>query len=131
MAVMEMEAARRKGMVRGRESRNQTLTTKLTPKEAAAVETASRAEGKTVGEWLRDLALRELPGGSNQLPLLPLMGEIAGIRLLLINTLEPALRGDKMTPEQFREMLRYVKTNKRKAAADMLASYAEGTTEQL
>jgi len=131
MAVMEMEAARRKGMVRGRESRNQTLTTKLTPTEAAAVETASRAEGKTVGEWLRDLALRELPGNSCQLPLLPLMGEIAGIRLLLINTLEPALRGDKMTPEQFKEMLRYVKTNKRKAAADMLASYAEGTTEQL
>ena len=59
------------------------------------------------------------------------MGEIAGIRLLLINTLEPLLRGDKMTPDQFREMLRYVKTNKRKAAADMLASYAEGTTEQL
>jgi hypothetical protein len=35
-----------------------------------------------------------------------------------------------MTPEQFKEMLRYVKTNKRKAAADMLASYAEGIPEQ-
>ena len=35
-----------------------------------------------------------------------------------------------VTPEQFKEMLRYVKTNKRKAAADLLASYAEGTTEQ-
>ena len=130
MAVLDMEAARRKGMVRGRESRNQTLTTKLTPTEAAAVENTSRAEGKTVGEWLRDLALRELPSASRQLPSLALMGEIAGIRLLLINTLEPLLRGDKMTPDQFREMLRYVKTNKRKAAADMLASYAEGTTEQ-
>ena len=131
MAVLEMEAARRKGMVRGRESRNQTLTTKLTPTEAAAVENTSRAEGKTVGEWLRDLALRELPSASRQLPSLALIGELTGIRLLLINTLEPLLRGDKMTPEQFKEMLRYVKSNKRKAAADMLASYAEGTTEQL
>jgi hypothetical protein len=131
MAVLEKEAARRKGMVKGRESRNQTLTTKLTPTEAAAVETASRAEGKTVGEWLRDLALRELPSASRQLPSLALMGEITAIRLLLINTLEPFLRGEKMTPEQFKEMLRYVKTNKRKAAADMLASYAEGNTEQL
>jgi hypothetical protein len=52
------------------------------------------------------------------------------LRLLLINTLEPLLRGEKMTPEQFKEMLRYVKTNKRKAAADMLASYAEGASEQ-
>jgi len=130
MAVLAMEAVRRKGMVRGRESRNQTLTTKLTPTEAAAIEAASRAEGKTVGEWLRDLALRELPNASGQPSFFALMGEVSGMRLLLINTLEPLLRGDKMTPEQFKEMLRYVKTNKRKAAADMLASYAEGTTEQ-
>jgi len=34
-----------------------------------------------------------------------------------------------MTPEQLSEMPRYVKANKRKAAADMLASYAERTTE--
>jgi hypothetical protein len=130
MAVLNIETTRRKGTVKGRESRNQTLNTKLTPTEAAAVETASEAEGKAVGEWLRDLALRELGRDNRQLPSLALMGEITAMRLLLINTLEPLLRGDKMTPEQFKEMLRYVKTNKRKAAADMLASYAEGTTEQ-
>jgi hypothetical protein len=56
--------------------------------------------------------------------------ELQALRLLLINTLEPLLRGEKMTPEQFKEMLRYVKANKRKAAVDMLASYAEGATEQ-
>ncbi|WP_263359643.1 hypothetical protein [Acidicapsa ligni] len=130
MAVLNIETTRRKGTVKGRESRNQTLNTKLTPTEAAAVEAASEADGKAVGEWLRDLALRELGRDNRQLPSLALMGEITAIRLLLINTLEPLLRGDKMTPEQFKEMLRYVKTNKRKAAADMLASYAEGTTEQ-
>jgi hypothetical protein len=51
--------------------------------------------------------------------------------LLLINTLEPLLRGDKMTADQFKEMLRYVKANKRKAAEDTLASYAERSTEQI
>jgi hypothetical protein len=61
---------------------------------------------------------------------LPILGEIAGLRLLLVNGLEPLLRGEKMTPEQFKDMLRYVKANKRKAAADMLASYEEGMTEQ-
>ena len=130
MAVLNIETTRRKGTVNGRESRNQTLHTKLTPTEAAAVEAASEADGKAVGEWLRDLALRELGGNNLQLLSLALMGEITAMRLLLINTLEPLLRGEKMTPEQFKEMLRYVKTNKRKAAADMLASYAEGTTEQ-
>ena len=62
---------------------------------------------------------------------LVLMGEITSLRLLLVNTLEPLLRGDKMTAEQFKEMLRYVKANKRKAAEDTLASYAERSTEQL
>jgi hypothetical protein len=131
MAVLNIESTRRKGTVKGRESRNQTLNTKLTPTEAAAVEVASEADGKAVGEWLRDLALRELGRDNRQLPSLALMGEVTAMRLLLINTLEPLLRGDKMTPEQFKEMLRYVKTNKRKAAADILASYAEGSTEQL
>jgi hypothetical protein len=130
MAVLDMEAIRRKGAVRGRESRNQTMTTKLTAAEAAAVENVSAGEGKTVGEWLRDLALRELRDHGDQDRTLALMGELTGVRLLLINTLEPLLRGEKMTPEQFKEMLRYVKTNKRKAAADMLVSYAEGATEQ-
>ena len=130
MALLEMETVRCKGAVKGRESRNQTMTTKLTATEAAAVEAVSGGEGKTVGEWLRDLALRELRDHGDQGRSLALMGELAGVRLLLINTLEPLLRGEKMTQEQFKDMLRYVKTNKRKAGVDMLASYTEGTTEQ-
>ena len=131
MALSAIEMTRRKGTVKGRETRNQSLNTKLTPSEAAAVEAASMAQGKTVGEWMRDVALHELLSGESQVPSLAVLTEIAALRLLLINTLELMLRGEKMTPEQFKEMLRYVKTNKRKAAADMLASYAEGTTEQL
>jgi hypothetical protein len=59
------------------------------------------------------------------------MCEVTSLRLLLINTLDPLLRGEQMTSEQFKEMLRYVKANKRKAAEDTLASYAERNTEQL
>jgi hypothetical protein len=59
------------------------------------------------------------------------MGEVTSLRLLLINTLDPLLRGEQMTSEQFKEMLRYVKANKRKAAEDTLATYAERSTEQL
>ncbi len=43
---LNIETTRRKGTVKGRESRNQTLNTKLTPTEAAAVEAASEADGK-------------------------------------------------------------------------------------
>ncbi len=34
-----------------------------------------------------------------------------------------------MNVDQFKEMLRYVKTNKRKATAELMATYREGTDE--
>ena len=131
MPILDTEMKRRKGAVKGRECRNRSLNTKLTATEAAAVDAAAGTEGKMFGEWLRDLVLRELSRGTSQLQSLAAIGEIAGLRLLLINTLEPLLRGDKMTADQFKEMLRYVKANKRKAAEDTLASYAERSTEQI
>ncbi len=82
-----------------------------------------------LSEWLRDVVLAAVREQHTQ-QVAAAFTEVQALRLLLVNTLEPLLRGEKMTPEQFKEMLRYVKTNKRKAAADMLASYAEGTTEQ-
>lgn len=108
-----------------------TLNTKLTEREFADVERFCEAHAVAFSEWVREVVLREVRSADSPASTAPLLGEITGLRLLLINTLEPLLRGEKMTPEQFKEMLRYVKTNKRKAAADMLASYAEGTTEQL
>jgi hypothetical protein len=107
-----------------------TLNTKLTELEFAEVERFCESRNVAFGEWVREVVLREVRGPEDGPGNVPLLGEITGLRLLLINTLEPLLRGERMTPEQFKEMLRYVKTNKRKAAADMLASYAEGTTEQ-
>lgn len=107
-----------------------TLNTKLTELEFAEVERFCESRNMAFSEWVREVVLHEVRGAEDRPAIMPLLGEITGLRLLLINTLEPLLRGDKMTPEQFREMLRYVKSNKRKAAADMLASYAEGATEQ-
>jgi len=116
--------------IRGREKRNMTLNTKLTELEFAEVEQFCEARNVAFGEWVREVVLREVRGPEDGLGTVPLLSEITGLRLLLINTLEPLLRGEKMTPDQFKEMLRYVKTNKRKAATDVLASYAEGSTEQ-
>ena len=130
MTLISTESRQSHRKVRGREKRNMTLNTKLTELEFAEVEQFCEARNVAFGEWVREVVLREVRGSEDRLGTVPLLGEITGLRLLLINTLEPLLRGEKMAPEQFKEMLRYVKTNKRKAAADMLASYAEGTTEQ-
>jgi hypothetical protein len=128
--MLSTESRQSHRKVRGREKRNMTLNTKLTELEFAEVERFCESRSVAFSEWVREVVLREVRGTDDRPATVPLLSEITGLRLLLINTLEPLLRGEKMTPEQFKEMLRYVKTNKRKAAADMLTSYAEGATEQ-
>ena len=115
--------------LRGRARRTQSIGAKLTEREESAVLAAAERAGKAPGEWARDVLVSSARS-RDSLQDSVLFAELQSLRLLLINTLEPLLRGDKMTPEQFKDMLRYVKINKRKVAEDMLASYAEGTTEQ-
>ena len=115
--------------LKGRETRTQSIATRFTRSEERALLGVAASRGKNLREWAREVLL-DAANGQQSSDGMALFAEVQALRLLLINTLEPLLRGEKMTPEQFKEMLRYVKTNKRKAAADMLASYAEGTTEQ-
>jgi len=127
MSLLSSESQPGTRRVRGREKRNITLNTKLTRTEYAEVERHCESLGLDFGEWVRGLVLREVHNDAGGLAL---MVEVTSLRLILINTLEPLLRGDKMTAEQFKEMLRYVKANKQKAAEDTLASYAERSPNQ-
>ena len=131
MALLSSEMQPGARRVRGRVKRNITLNTKLNRNEYSEVERHCNSLGLDYGEWLRSLIMREVRDNSRNATYFALMGEVTSLRLLLINTLDPLLRGEQMTAEQFKEMLRYVKANKRKAAEDTLASYAERSTEQL
>lgn len=121
----DVSRGRRRSIVR-----TNTVSGKFTDAEAKALAKRAADRGQLLGEWAREALLTAGRQQQEERGNGALFAEVMALRLLLINTLEPLLRGDKMTPEQFKEMLRYVKTNKRKAAADMLVSYAEGTTEQ-
>jgi uncharacterized protein (DUF1778 family) len=128
MPVLDLAKSNRTIRMKGRNNRSRSIGTKVTVEEETVLIRTAEIEGKFISEWVRETLLRA--ARERIQPADALMAEVQALRLLLINTLEPLLRGEKMTPDQFKEMLRYVKTNKRKAAADMLASYAEGTTEQ-
>lgn len=110
-------------------NRSKTVSTKLTEAEFTQVERLAGDRGQWLSEWVRDVLLSAAQDQDSQHSIAT-FAEVQAIRLLLINTLEPLLRGEKLTAEQFKELLRYVKTNKRKAAKEMLASYVEGATEE-
>ena len=119
MLLNHSETDRRKGAVRGRESRNQSLNTKLTRTEFAAVELAAAAHGCALGEWVRDVILTEMSKGSASDPTL---AEIIGVRLLLVNVLRPLAAGQRITPEAFDELLDEISEAKHALAGKLAAS---------
>jgi len=121
MPILDSQMSTKRGKIRGRESRNQTLTTKVTVTEYRAVEDAASAEAKTTGEWLRDLALDAVAaraeGGSEKI----MLPEIVGVRLLLVNALRSVAIGQTMTPEAFDKLLDQIGTAKHELAGKLLA----------
>ena len=119
MLLNHSETSRKKGAVRGRESRNQSLNTKLTKTEFAAVEVAAATNGCALGEWVRDLILRELRGESTRDPSLV---EILGVRLLLVNVLRPLAAGQRLAPEAFDKLLDEISDAKHQLAGKLVTS---------
>ena len=123
MSLNHSETSRKKGAVRGRESRNQSLNTKLTRTEFAAVEAASEADGRALGEWVREAVLRAARTSSVGVLTDDLMTEIVALQLFLTDVLSPVACGERMSAEQYQELMRRVKTNKQRAAREVIAQY--------
>jgi hypothetical protein len=51
--------------------------------------------------------------------------ELVGIQMLLMNTLEPLLRGDKLVPEQLSVPFRQAQTTKVAKAQELLAKRSQ------
>jgi hypothetical protein len=120
MPTLATEWPAKRGSLKGRESRNQTLSTKLTETEYRTVENASSADGKTTGEWLRDLTLRSLRSGANDAELIAL-SEIVGVRLLLVNVLRSLGTGQRMTAEAFDKLVNEIGATKYDLAAKLIS----------
>jgi hypothetical protein len=119
MPLLDTQRPPRRGMIRGRESRNQTLTTKLTDAEHRAVEAAAGAEAKTAGEWLRDLALRAIQANTEAGTETIALSEIVGVRLLLVNVLRSLATGQKLSSEAFDKLLDDISAAKHELAGKL------------
>jgi len=121
MGQVDMIEERTSEKLRGRDRRSRNLSTKLTTNEAKAVEEAASRAGKTPSEWARDLLLRGVVVGSHTPMEMHIFTELVGIQMLLMNTLEPLLRGDKIALEQLTILFRQVQTTKATRAQELLA----------
>jgi hypothetical protein len=98
------------------------VTTKLCPQEVEDIERLAKKRGQQRGEFIRQLILDALARDSGELTVSPELIEIIGLRLMLMNLLEPLATGQKMTPESFAGIIAEVKKHKRALAVKTLTN---------
>lgn len=115
---------------RGRESRTQSIATRFTQGEEKALMEKAVAQGQNLREWARDVLLREAYGSTLAVGPDQIMTEIVALQLFLTNVLSPVACGERMSAEQYQELMRNVKTNKHRAAREVVAQYATENEEE-
>jgi hypothetical protein len=116
--------------LKGRTRRAVTLSTKITPRELELISAASEADGRARGEWVREAVLKAARCSSIGLGADHLMTEIVALQLFLTHVLSPIACGERMSADQYQELMRNVKTNKQRAAREVIAQYVGENEEE-
>ncbi|MGC1782525.1 MAG: hypothetical protein WA708_08415 [Acidobacteriaceae bacterium] len=109
--------------------RTVTVGGKFTEAEAKMLAEQAAQRGQLLGEWARESLLSSSLEQVRNIENMALFAEVQALRLILINALEPLLRGEQWSAEQFKQMLLYVKSNKHRVAAELMESYRSGIGE--
>ena len=103
------------------EMRVRTASTKVTEAEFAELDAFASQRGQSVSEWIRQTILAEARSQRNTATTVHLFTELVGIQLLLINTLGPLIRGERLTADHLNALLRQVQSTKARKAQELLA----------
>jgi hypothetical protein len=106
-------------------ARNRILSARFMDSEYAALENFAWSKGMTLADWVRGVLLHSLEGPGEAQMEMHIFTELVGIQMLLMNTLEPLLRGDKFAPEQLTILFRQVQTTKAAKAHELLAKRSQ------
>src|SRR5260370_42577481 len=95
--------------LKDRARRAVTLSTKITSRELELISAASEADGRALGEWDREAILEAAHSSSTRVGTDHLMTEIVALQLFLTDVLSPVACGDRMSAQQYQELMRNVK----------------------
>ena len=121
MSTETLDLESRLARIKGRESRTQSIATRFTRAEEKALLRKAEASGQNLREWARDVLLRSDSAGGRAGLEMHIFTELVGIQMLLMGTLEPLLRGDRMPQDQLNTLFRQVQTTKAAKAQELLA----------
>lgn len=99
------------------------VNTRVSESEYQELEKRALSAGKRLSTWMRDVLLREL---DEQEPLTLLLAEILGIRMVLLNVLEPLARGQSISAEESKKLISTIDVRKVKRARERMAQLKTG-----
>ena len=102
-----------------RPARTRTVSTRVTEAEYIVLQEQAWSSGKTVCDWARECIVEQLEKGPRKLEE-HLFTELVGIQLLLMNTLGPIVRGERMAAEEVAAVFREVQARKARKAQEIL-----------
>lgn len=104
--------------------RSRQIGVRLTEPEYAALEKLAWAEGRTAGEWARELLSRAIRNGAEERIAEQAFTELVGLQLLLMNALQPLLAGQRIGAEQFQKLVEQIQATKQIKARELLTRRA-------
>ena len=110
----------------GRSSRVCVAQARITEDERQQLLRAARSEGRALGEWAREVLLREARRSED-----PLFTELIATRMILLNLLKPLAMGQVVTPEDFTRISATVRSDKRKVAQEIQQQYITAPPKEL
>lgn len=120
MSAEITEFARVKKSSSRRPVRSRTVSTRVTEAEYIALQERAWSTGKTVCDWARECITQQLGQGFQKGLDVHIFTELVGIQLLLMNTLGPIARGERMAAEEVDVVFREVQTRKARKAQELL-----------
>ena len=120
MNTRPAQFADRLSRAQGRKARRYSATAKMPRDDLDEVEATAKKAGRALGEWAREVLLRE----ARRLSVDPTFTEVVAIRQLLNAALEPIACGESVPREKFQSQLQAIRSTKHKAAAEVMQQYA-------
>ena len=101
--------------VRGRQ-----IGVRVTEDEYQALERTAWSNGQKIADWARDQLLQRMERAEEDRLSAHVFTELVGLQMLLMGCFSPLLQGQRLTPEQYQELVRTVQSGKGKRAKELL-----------
>lgn len=111
--------------------RNRTVGCKVTASDYEKLAAAARQEGRTLGEWCRDVLLERAEGRQPSMAEETVLAEVLGLRTILLNLFYKLAMCEAVTAEEMKEVIERADASKLLKAQERLEAAAKKSSQRV